>query len=298
MDINLERGTSADVTIKWGTPIKELCRYCLSANRVKDCKLNRQEKVQRTIDGINIELVPALGETDDTIFIWLPDTEVLCCGDNYYGCLPNLYAIRGGQYRDVCAWIDSLNLIISYAAEYVLPGHTKALIGKNQVLEVLSNYRDAIEYILSETLKGMNKGLTADELAGTIKLPENLAELPYLGEHYGTVAWTVRSIFNGYLRWFDGNPTNLNKLSPNEHANKMLDLIGSEENVKTEIKNALANQDAQWAIELCDILIYAEREVEIDKQLKAEGLMALSKQETSANGRHYYIACAKELLKA
>lgn len=257
--------------------------------------LYKDQKMNRTIDGIHVELVAALGETDDQIFVWLPDRKVLCCGDNYYGCFPNLYAIRGGQYRDVSAWIDSLNLILSYPAEYVLPGHTKPLIGRTHVQEVLSNFRDAIEFVLTETLKGMNKGSTIDELASTVKLPEYLAELPYLGEFYGTVAWTVRSIYSGYLGWFDGNPTNLNKLPPKTHAEKMLNLIGDEGKIITEIKEALEHKEAQWAVELCDLLINAEREIKIAQQLKMEGLMALSKQETSANGRHYYIAFAKLL---
>lgn len=257
----------------------------------------KEEKVNRTIDGISVELVSAIGETDDQIFVWLPESKVLCCGDNYYGVWPNLYALRGSQYRDVSAWVDTLDLILSYPAEYVLPGHTKPLIGRTNVQEVLSNFRDSIEYVLTETLKDMNKGLTADELANTIKLPEKFAKLPYLGEYYGTVAWSVRSIYNGYVGWFDGNPTNLNKLPPKEYAVKMLDLIGGESKTIAEIKKALVSQEAQWAIELCDLLIGTDREIKIGKQLKSEGLMALSKLETSSNGRHYYIACAKELLE-
>jgi len=256
-----------------------------------------EEKVIRNIDGINIEMISAVGETDDQMFIWLPDSKVICCGDNYYGCWPNLYALRGSQYRDVNAWVETLDLILSYPAEYVLPGHTKPLIGRNTVQEVLTNFRNAINYVLEETINGMNKGLTADELSSTIKLPEKLASLPYLGEFYGTVAWSVRSIFNGYIGWFDGNPTNLNKLPPKEYSLKMIDLIGGEEKVITEIKKSLENQEAQWAIELCDLLIGADREIKTGKQLKAEGLMALSKLETSANGRHCYIDCAKELLE-
>jgi len=256
-----------------------------------------EEKVIRNIDGINIEMISAVGETDDQMFIWLPDSKVICCGDNYYGCWPNLYALRGSQYRDVNAWVETLDLILSYPAEYVLPGHTKPLMERNTVQEVLLNFRNAINYVLEETLKGMNKGLTADELSSNIKLPENLLSLPYLGEFYGTVAWSVRSIFNGYMGWFDGNPTNLNKLPPKEYSLKMIDLIGGEEKVITEIKKSLENQEAQWAIELCDLLIGADREIKTGKQLKAEGLMALSKLETSANGRHYYIASAYELLE-
>jgi|GEM_PF-3708639 len=51
-----------------------------------------------------------------------------------------------------------------------------------------------------------------------------------------------------------------------------------------------------WAAELCDLLIGADREAALGRQLKAEALLALAKLETSACGRHYYIACAKELL--
>ncbi|WP_459481600.1 alkyl sulfatase dimerization domain-containing protein [Clostridium saccharoperbutylacetonicum] len=256
-----------------------------------------EEKVIRNIDGINIEMISAVGETDDQMFIWIPDSKVICCGDNYYGCWPNLYALRGSQYRDVNAWVETLDLILSYEAEYVLPGHTKPLIGRNTVQEVLLNFRNAVNYVLEETLKGMNKGLTADELASIIKLPENLASLPYLGEFYGTVAWSVRSIFNGYIGWFDGNPTNLNKLPPKEQAIKMIDLIGGIEKVLAEIKKSLENREVQWAIELCDLLIAADKESKTVKQLKAEGLLTLSKLETSANGRHYYIASAYELLE-
>ena len=143
----------------------------------------------------------------------------------------------------------------------------------------------------------MNKGLTADELASTVKLPRKFTQLPYLGEFYGTVAWSVRSIYNGYVGWFDGNPTNLNKLPPKKYALKMLDLIGGEAKIIAEIKKSLTCNELQWAIELCDILIGSGKKTKIGKQLKSEGLMALSKLETSANGRHYYIACAKELLE-
>lgn len=66
---------------------------------VKPTTLYNESKVVREIDGIKIEMVRLPGEAEDQIMIWLPD-EKLCCGD-YYGCWPNLYAIRGGQYRDI-----------------------------------------------------------------------------------------------------------------------------------------------------------------------------------------------------
>lgn len=65
-----------------------------------------QEQMIREIDGVQVEMVRLPGEAEDQIMIWFPQKEVLCCGDNYYGCFPNLYAIRGGQYRDLSAGGD------------------------------------------------------------------------------------------------------------------------------------------------------------------------------------------------
>ena len=187
-----------------------------------------EEKVERTIDGVRLELKAAVGETDDQIFVWLPDDQVLCCGDNYYGCWPNLYAIRGSQYRDIAAWTDSLKEIMAYPAKALLPGHTRPILGQEKIQEVLGNFCGAIESVLLQTLDCMNQGMTESETAEAVKLPEEYLGLPYLGEFYGTIDWSVRAIYHGYLGWFDGNPTNLNRLPDCVMAEEILDLAGEE----------------------------------------------------------------------
>lgn len=254
-----------------------------------------EEKIVRDIDGITLELVAAQGETEDQILVWLPEYKVLCCGDNYYGCWPNLYAIRRSQYRDISAWVDTLDKLIAYKAHYLLPGHTRPIIGDSNVKETLTNFRDAIDFVLTETLKGMNQGMTIDEVAEAVKLPEKWASLPYLGEFYGTVAWSVRGIYTGYVGWFDGNPTNLNPLPIGSRAEKTIALMGGTEAVLFAIGEALDKKDTQWAIELADILIAADSANKTAKQYKAQGLITLGHQETSANGRNYYLAYGKEL---
>lgn len=255
-----------------------------------------EHKVIRDIDGITLELHAAPGETDDHILIWQPDHKVLFCGDNYYGCWPNLYAIRGSQYRDVSTWVDSLDKLISFKANYLLPGHTRPIIDGNAVLETLTNYRDAINYVLSETLRCMNKGMSIDETAETVQLPKKWASLPYLGEFYGTVTWSVRGIYTGYVGWFDGNPTNLNPLPTKIRAEKTIALMGGINSVLSAINQALEKNETQWAIELADILLAADSTNKQAKEYKAQGLIALGHQETSANGRNYYLSFAKELL--
>ena len=235
------------------------------------------------------------GGTDDQIFVWFPQHRVLCCGDNYYESWPNLYAIRGGQYRDISGWIDSLDKMREYRADYLLPGHTRAVIGSAEVETTLKNYRDALEYVLTETLHGMNEGRTPDELADSVRLPEHLASLPYLQEYYGTVEWSVRSIYTGYLGWFDGNPTKLGHMNTKERAEKTVAMMGGAGQVLAEGKAALERGEAQWAAELCDLLLDCGQEMEAASGLKADALTELGRRQTSANARHYYLACARQL---
>jgi len=253
--------------------------------------------LNRTLDGVQIQFIPAVGETDDQMYIWLPEHNIFCCGDNFYPCFPNLYALRGSQYRDVAEWVDSLGLILNYPVEYLLPGHGYILEGHDTVVDIISIYRDAIQSVLLQTLEGMAKGKSIDALATEIQLPEAIREHTVLGEHYGSVEWSVRSIYNGYAGWFDGNPTHIHGMSPKEKAEEMVALAGGILKIEEAIHNAMRDKKYIWAMELCDALLNLNEKEEQTKKWKAECCLALADQETSSNGRHYYLSSAKLLMQ-
>lgn len=249
--------------------------------------LYAEEEVTRTIDGITLKLVRAPGECDDEIFIWIEDMRILCCADNFYACWPNLYALRGTPYRDIATWVDTLDRMLAYPADYLLTGHMEMISGPEQIHEVLTNYRDAIDFVLKETLRLMKAGLTLNEIVENVKLPEKWQNCAYLQEYYGTVGWSVRAIYNGYVGWFDGNPTSLNMTPQALYHQELVSLIGKEK-LTLRIQELLSQAHYQLACELADLLE--------DPHLKAQALRGLASQETSANGRHYYI-CQAQLLE-
>ena len=252
-----------------------------------------EDVVEMETDGVKLKLVRAPGETDDQIFVWLEEEKALCSGDNYYACWPNLYAIRGSSYRDVAAWVDSLGKMLEYNAEYLLPGHTRPIVGAEKVREVLTNYRAAIESILLQTLECIDEGMGLDETLQAVKLPPELAKLPYLGEYYGSIDWSVRSIYAGYAGWFDGEAVNLHRLSEKERAEELIPALGGAEKVTAMIKDAQDAQKWQWSLELCELLLALADNADV-LQLKIHAMRELAKMETSANGRHYYLASAYE----
>ena len=79
-------------------------------------------------------------------------------------------------------------------------------------------------------------------------------------------------------------------------AQELLQLIRDENQLIRRIQQLLQENEPQLAAELCDVLLFSEANGKKAKQLKAECLLALARMETSANGRHYYLACAKDLM--
>jgi len=253
------------------------------------------EKWSGTIAGIAVELIHAPGETDDQIFVWLPEKQVLLPGDNIYKTFPNLYTIRGTAHRDVRKWVASLDRMRALRPAHLVPSHTRPVSGEEDIYSILTDYRDAIAYVHDQTVRGMNMGKSADELAATIALPPHLATSPYLTEYYGTVAWSVRSIFNGYMGWFDGNPTHLAAFSPIEKANHMAALAGGIPALLASAEKAARSGDHQWVLELTDHLRVLDPDNPAVRDLRVRALTALGQAETNPNARHYYLTRAAEL---
>ena len=251
-----------------------------------------------TISGIEIELYHAPGETNDQLFVWLPKHKSLMPGDNVYKTFPNLYTIRGTTHRDVTGWVDSIDHMIEFQPEYLFPSHTRPVTGSEKIENILITYRDAIQYIHDQTIRLMNLGYYPDQIAEMIKLPSNIAASPFLSEFYGTVRWSVKSIFNGYLGWFNGNPAELDPLSRSEKAKRISQLAGGSSELINQLKIAVNNDDMQWALELSDYLISLDLLTDEVRELRQEALIYEGSRSSNPNKRNYFLASALELNKS
>lgn len=253
------------------------------------------EVLKITVAGLNIQLIPTPGETKGQIAVWLPDKGVLICGDNYYKAFPNLYSIRGTKFRSPENWAASVELIRSLEAKYLIPCHTRPVIGLEKINRVLSDYRDAIQYLHDQTLRWMNKGLTSDELVDRVKLPSHLSNKPYLKEFYGNVKWSIRNIYFGYLGWFNGNATNLFPLTLEKRAQRFAKLAGGEDALLSKTQEAFAKGDYQWVLELTDQLLLLPSYQKEARDMKSRALWTLGLNQGNAPARNYYLTQALEV---
>ncbi len=244
--------------------------------------------------GVTLQLAFAPGECADNVVVFLPDQKLLFSADNYYTSFPNLYAIRGTPYRDFDVWADSLATLASFEADVLAPGHSKPVFGSATIKESLGAYEEAIRFVVAKSAEGMNLGMTADELVRFVTLPDHLKDKPFLQEYYGTVAWSVRAYFAGTLGWFDGDPATLFPLPPRDEADRFAALVGGVDKLADAARNALADGDAQWALQL------ASRVVKIDPShadataTRISAMRMLAGQQSNACARNYYLLTAKQ----
>ena len=254
--------------------------------------------LELNISGLDIQLYHAPGETNDQIFVWIPKYKALFPGDNFYKAFPNLYTIRGTPYRDLAGWVKSIDRMRYLQPELLIPSHSKPIEGSEEILRNLTDYRDAIQYVHDQTVRLINKGMTPDQIANVIRLPEHLANSPFLKEFYGTPQWSSKNVFSGYLGWFDGNPSTLNPISKVEEAKKLIKLIGGRSELFDEAKRSLENEEYQWALQLTDYLLIEDPEDEESTEIRTKALKFLGESSSNPNARYYYLSSAEELLPA
>lgn len=207
------------------------------------------------IGGTKFVLQHAPGETDDHLFVWLPDRRVLFAGDNIYRAFPNLYSIRGVPPRPIRGWIESIDQMrrLCPQPELLILGHTEPIEGAAAIEELLTTYRDAIAYVHDSVLRGINAGKAPDELVETIRLPKHLADHPFLIEQYGTLRASIRGIFGGYMGWLDGQGVNLDPVTDREIAPWIVEELGGIGKVLQRIDGALESGNLRRAIWLSRI---------------------------------------------
>ena len=253
-----------------------------------------EERRVLNIAGISIELVKAPGETDDHLYAWLPEQRVLFAGDNFYQSWPNTYPLRGTARRSVRDWIESLGKMIDEDPLVVVGGHTTPM---DNAVEVLTNYRNALKWVHDRTLEGAATHMTPDELVEYAALPDEYADLDYLGEYYGSVWGTVRDIYAQDLGWFDGNPLNLHRETPVRQAQRAAGLAGGVAELMQRALDAMTAGDEIGAAQLAWHVTKLQPEDPEAWQLLGESLAIIGEKTFNAPARNYTMSSSNRYLE-
>jgi alkyl sulfatase BDS1-like metallo-beta-lactamase superfamily hydrolase len=248
------------------------------------------EKYEFTLGGIKFEVLHTPGETPDHLTVWIPQYKAAFVGDNYYESFPNIYTLRGTKPRWALDYTNSLNQVLALKPEILIPSHGQPIHGNAEITRRLTRYRDAIQYVHDETVKGMNAGKDVWTLMQEIKLPAALN----VGESYGKLSWSVRGIYEGYAGYFDLNPATMYELPPSSVYPDMVKLAGGPEAVvKLAAERVQADQLVE-ALHLTSIALAADANHRGALETRLKALEALRARCRNSNERGWLDYSIKE----
>ncbi len=92
---------------------------------------------------------------------------------------------------------------------------------------MLGDIAEALEHLAGRTLELMNEGATIDTIIHEVRVPEHLADRPWLAPQYDEPEFVVRNVYRQFGGWWDGNAANLKPARESELASEVVALAGS-----------------------------------------------------------------------
>lgn len=250
------------------------------------------------IDGIEIEFQVTPGtEAPAEMNFYLPHLRALCLAENANPTMHNILPPRGALVRDSKAWADYLTEALHlYGArtDVMFVSHGWPRWGQENVAAFMSSHRDAYKYLHDQSVRLMNKGYTAEEIAEVIALPGSLASKWYNRGYYGTMAHNSKAVYQRYLGWYDANPANLNPWPPEEAAVRYVKAMGGKARALRTAQTAFNEGDYRWAAEVASHLVFADDTNTEARELLARAFEQMGYQAEGSLWRNMYLTGAAE----
>ncbi len=252
------------------------------------------------IAGLHIVAFHAYGDAQDEIDLWLPELRHVHGSETIQGeSFPNLYTLRGTAYRDVEAWRAGVDTLLSYAvdADSYSGSHMRPWVGNEFIVERITNYRDAIQFLHDQSIRQINQGATGPELVDLVakRLPAHLRDDPWLQPYYGAPEHCVRAIYDGTVGWFTGDATELAAPLHADRARRYVEALGGRDAVLEQAQRAHDEGEYGWAAELLTHLVRADTSDTKARQAKADALRQWGFRQKNIYWRAMAIGGANEL---
>ena len=211
------------------------------------------------------------GETDDSLWMWLPEKKVLFSGELVSNpTFPNAGNPNKVQ-RYPKQWAIAMEKMMEKNADYLLPGHGQLVEGKDDVKEILSIRAEVMHFIHDEVVKRMNEGKYFEQIYHELLeiRPEKFKNHKFLSDSYGCYRFVIHCAYRLYHGWYNtGNPTDLFPSKSVDIANEFITLIDEKEFVKRA--NKLFDEGKiQLALHLLEVVIKSSEVKSEDTLLEA-----------------------------
>ena len=253
----------------------------------------------RTMDGVAFEFQMAPNsEAPAEMHFFVPRYKVLNLAENCTHNFHNLLPFRGAEVRDTLAWSKYLAEALQIwggKAEAMCGQHHWPVWGAERIDTMIRQQRDLYKFAHDQTVRLMNHGLTASEIAETIRLPARLESAWHARGYYGHIRHNVKAIYQKYLGWYDANPANLDPLPRVESGRKLVEYMGGAEAILARARRDFETGEFRFVAQVLSHLVFAEPDNGAARDLLADTFEQLGYLAESATWRNAYLVGAQEL---
>ena len=252
-----------------------------------------------TVDGVKMVFQNTPGtEAPAEMNTYFPDMKAFWAAENITGTIHNIYTLRGALVRDALEWSKQINRAIylfGQDAEVMFASHSWPRWGNERIQEVMRAQRDAYAHLNNGVLHLANQGVTINQMHNVYEVPESLQQQWAARSYHGSVEHNSRAVINRYLGYWDGNPTTLIPLSPEDSAPLYVEMMGGAEPILVKGKALYDEGKYRHAQEILNKLVYAEPGNQKAKDLLADVFEQIGYQQESPSVRNSFLAAAYEL---
>jgi alkyl sulfatase BDS1-like metallo-beta-lactamase superfamily hydrolase len=253
----------------------------------------------RTIDGLEFEFQMAPNsEAPAEMHFFIRRYKLLNLAENCTHNFHNLLPFRGADVRDALAWSKYLGEALHMwggKADAMCGQHHWPVWGQDRIDTMIRQQRDLYKFAHDQTIRLMNHGLTATEIAETIKLPASLEGAWHARGYYGHIRHNVKAIYQKYLGWYDANPVHLDPLPPVESGRKYVEYMGGADAMLARARKDFAKGEFRFVAQAVGHLVFADPDNQAARVLLADTFEQLGYAAESATWRNAYLFGAQEL---
>jgi alkyl sulfatase BDS1-like metallo-beta-lactamase superfamily hydrolase len=243
------------------------------------------------------ELRHSRGETDDHVWMWVPERKVACVSDFWVWSCPNV----GNPFkvqRYALEWAQALEDVAALSPELMLPGHGAAIRGKAEVREACLTVARALRFLDEQVVEMLNQGRWQEDILQSFEWPEEFAASPYLAPIYGHPYFVVQALLRQYHGWYGGNPSQLFPAGSGEIAGQVLDMAGGPDRVLAKARELADKEQTQLALHVVDFVLDAGAGPRTEAlEFKSSLLESLAAKETSLIARNIFLGGMRQIAK-
>lgn len=262
-------------------------------------ELKGLEHEELVIDGVKFIFSEAMDtEAVTESLFYLPKYKALCGAEVISKTQHNLLTTRGAEVRSSLKWAKVINRMIEkfgQKVEYFFSTHHWPEFENKNILEFLEHQRDTYLYLHNESLRLINSGVTLHELPHKFKFTDELEKAWHTRGYYGHQWHNTKAVYQYYLGWFDGNPSNFRDVLPEVEGKNLVKLAGGMDNLIQQAVESFENGEYLWTAQLLGKVIFAYPNNEKVRFLLADALEQQGYQEESGSRRNIYLQGVKEL---